>query len=119
MNTCWIVQENPRLNVVSARNFGHLEVIFKSRQQVLISGQEMIEEARYKLRNFAQDDYVLLMGDPALIAIVAVVLAQKHSTFKALKWDRQEQTYYEILLPFSTKGERHGEGRANRTDNPD
>jgi len=50
-----------------------------------------------KLSKFTDDDYLLLAGDPAGIAIASALAAQHNmGRFKVLKWDRLEQRYYPL-----------------------
>ena len=49
------------------------------------------------LKNYTEDDYLLLSGDPAIIGVVcALVSDTTNGKYKLLKWDRQEKTYYPI-----------------------
>ena len=55
------------------------------------------------LSKFTDEDYLLLAGDPAGIAIASALAAQNNmGRFKVLKWDRLEQRYYplEVNLNF-------------------
>ena len=44
-------------------------------------------------------DYLLLIGDPAIIAVAAAAAAKiNNGRFKVLKWDRDDKTYYDIEI---------------------
>ncbi len=49
-----------------------------------------------KLIDFNDDDYLLLVGDPAAIGLCCAVAAAINGRFTVLKWDRQEMTYYPV-----------------------
>ena len=50
-----------------------------------------------KLKDFSDDDYILCLGDPSIIATVAVVAASMNrNRFKMLKWDRYLKKYYPV-----------------------
>ena len=52
-----------------------------------------------KLKNFTEDDYLLLNGDPAIIGVTCAIASEMtNGKFKLLKWDRQEKTYYPIEI---------------------
>ena len=54
---------------------------------------------KQELKNFNDDDYLLLIGDPAIIAVAAAVAAKvNNGFFKVLKWDRDDKTYYDIEI---------------------
>ena len=77
--TVYIVQEMRGRNVTDATNFR-------------------------MLANFSDDDYLLLTGDPAAIALAAAVAARHNSgRFKMLKWDRQEAKYFPLSANLNTK----------------
>ena len=63
--TVFLVQENPYVNVLSAEEYGKIEVLFESGQQIMFSPQPAIKKLRRKLRNFDDNDHLLMMGDPA------------------------------------------------------
>ena len=57
------------------------------------------QKLRKELSTFCDDDYLLLIGDPAIIALAgAVVSEMNRGKFKVLKWDRDEKRYYDIEI---------------------
>jgi hypothetical protein len=56
-------------------------------------------------------DYLLFIGDPTAMSIVAVVAAQRNNgRFKCLKWDKRERRYIPIQIDFNNafkKGESY------------
>ena len=64
------------------------------------------EESISKLKNFTQEDYLLLTGDPAIIGVAcSVVSNMTNGKYNLLKWDRQEKMYYPIKINLYEKGE--------------
>ena len=65
----------------------------------------------FKIVNFNDDDYLLLTGDPAAIALAAAVAARQNGgRFKMLKWDRQTAKYFPLSANLNIKlGEVNGE----------
>ena len=54
---------------------------------------------RHTLRNFNEDDYLLLIGDPVAIGVaVHFALLTNGNKAKILKWDNREFKYYPIQL---------------------
>jgi hypothetical protein len=62
------------------------------------------------LKDFSQDDYLLLTGDPAIIGVACSVVSDlTGGQYKLLKWDKQERLYYPIELNIYNKGDNYGE----------
>jgi hypothetical protein len=95
----YVVQEDPKKNLSPAMKFGEI-VILCPFGQVNFDPSEIIETVGDKLEHFnAEEDYLLLVGDPTLIAICSALTGLYTSgIFKVLKWDRQEHIYYPIHL---------------------
>ena len=48
-------------------------------------------------KNFSDDDYLLLVGDPSIIgACCAIASRYNNGRYKVLKWDRLERRYFPI-----------------------
>ena len=67
--------------------------------------QDMEAEAASVLKDFNfKEDYLLLAGDPAAIAVCVATVSAMAATrdepvaFKCLKWDRKEEGYYIIEI---------------------
>ena len=49
------------------------------------------------LKDFNDNDYLLLSGDPQIIFMVGAIISKvNNGKAKSLKWDRQEQIYYPL-----------------------
>lgn len=93
MSNVFIVQENPRLNMTPAMQYGALTEIFPCKE-LKVSSTDLAKVARMKLGNFdPAADYILFTGDPVAIAIVAGVLFESHAYFRALKFESYTGTY--------------------------
>ena len=93
-------------NVRSADKFGDLEVMLPDRKQLIFSAGPLVVELRQKLRDFSDNDYLLLIGDPAIIAVAGAIASENNNgRFKVLKWDRNEMKYYDIEIDLRGKHE--------------
>jgi|TARA_R100000995_G_C3473448_1_gene119567 hypothetical protein len=102
----YLVQENPYVNVLSAGEYGDIEILFDSGQQIMFSPQPAIKKLRRKLKSFCDDDYLLMMGDPAAMGIACCIAADiNRGRFKILKWDKKERKYYPVSININEKGE--------------
>jgi len=98
MSTVYIIQEMGR-NVRSAEKFGDLKVMLPDNKQIVLSAGPLTFKLKQELKNFSDDDYLLLMGDPTLIGVACAVASEiNRGKFKVLKWDRDEKTYYSIEI---------------------
>jgi len=102
----YLVQENPYVNVLSAEEYGQIEILFDSGQQIMFSPQPAIRKLRRKLKDFCDEDYLLMMGDPAAMGIACCIAADiNRGRFKILKWDKKERRYYPVSININEKGE--------------
>ena len=108
MAKVFIVQETMRHNVLPAQQFGELVFMLPSHIQVGFSPGPTVAKMKRFLREFTDDDFLLLIGDPAAMSIAAAIAAMyNNGRFKVLKWDKMEMKYYPIAVDVSQKGERY------------
>ncbi len=100
--TVYVVQEVPGRNLVPANKYGDLELLLPAKTNLMLSTGPEVNRLKRKLLDFSDDDYLLLMGDPAAIGICCAIAAQKNGRYSVLKWDRQHMTYYPVF--FSLRG---------------
>ena len=104
--TVFLVQENPYISVLSAADYGEIVVLFESGQQIMFSPQPAIRKLKRKLKDFNDDYYLLMMGDPAAMGIACCVAAEMNrGKFNILKWDKKAQRYYPVSVNLNEKGE--------------
>jgi len=101
--TVYITHEMRGRNISNALEYGVLKVILPAEMQVIenpIQKKIIIEMIEEILKDFNDDDYLLLSGDPACIGICFGVAAlNNNGKVKLLKWDRHEEAY----LPLDIK----------------
>ena len=104
--TVFVVQEVKGRNILSAEKFGTLELLLPEGSQLVLSTGPTVRRLRYKLRNFNDDDYLLLIGDPSAIGIACSIAATNNrGKFKCLKWDKREYKYYPVEVNLNERGE--------------
>jgi len=75
--------------------------LFPERTQVYFDSSEAIKRVHDRLTadNFTEDDFIILNGDPVLIAFVTAIAADyTDGRLKVLKFDRRENTYVPIEI---------------------
>ena len=104
--TVFLIQENPYINVLSAQEYGDIVLLFESGQQIMFSPQPAIKKLRRKLKDFDDNDYLLMMGDPAAMGIACCIASDiNRGRFKILKWDKIQKRYYSVSVNIYEKGE--------------
>ena len=111
-STVYVIQEiagtkrgAPRINIMGASRYGKFKFLLPEMSQIIFSPGPLIFKLRNGLKNYTLKDYLLLTGDPAIIAVTGAVVSDLTSgNFKLLKWDRQEKTYYPIEVNIHHKG---------------
>jgi hypothetical protein len=86
-------------NILPAQAFGELVFLLPPTLQITFSPGPIVVRMERHLQGFTDDDFLLLIGDPAAMA-AAGALAAKHNNgkFKLLKWDKREMKYYPIQV---------------------
>ena len=96
--TVYVLQEMGR-NIRSAEKFGDLKVCLPDNRQMILSSGPLTFKLKQELKDFNDKDYLLLIGDPAIIAIAGAIASEMNrGKFKVLRWDRNESRYYDIEI---------------------
>ena len=104
--TVYVLQEMGR-NIRSAEKFGDLKVVLPDNKQIVLSSGPLTFKLKHELKDFNDKDYLLLMGDPAIIAVAGAVVSDVNGgKFKVLKWDRDEKKYYDIEIDLRGRNEQ-------------
>ena len=104
--TVYVLQEMGR-NIRSAEKFGDLKVVLPDNKQIVLSSGPLTFKLKHELKDFNDKDYLLLMGDPAIIAVAGAVVSDVNGgRFKVLKWDRDEKKYYDIEIDLRGRNEQ-------------
>jgi hypothetical protein len=108
----FVVSESGKHNIAPALDYGEIVVVLPPNQsQVVFSSGPTVTRIKRVLEGFSDDDYLLFIGDPTAIAIMATVAAAKnHGRYKCLKWDKQERRYLPIQVDIfpNTRGDDDG-----------
>lgn len=54
---------------------------------------------REKLRDITEDDWLVAVGDPSMIAAASVIMFKKTGKLRLLKWDRVQAIYLPVEIP--------------------
>ena len=111
--TVYVIQEvagtkagNPKINIMGASNYGNFKFLLPEFSQMIFSPGPLVYKLRQGLKNFTNNDHLLLTGDPALIGVACSIVSDiTGGKYKLLKWDKQESKYYPISINLYEKGE--------------
>ena len=96
----------PKINIMSAREYGEFNFLLPEFSQIIFSPGPLVFKLRKLLKDYTEDDHLLLTGDPAIIGIACSIVSDiTNGKFNLLKWDRQEKMYYPLKINLYEKGE--------------
>lgn len=102
MNKVFVVQQQPGKNLIPAIKYGELVPLLNPQDQIIINSERAVKLIGDKLALFDDDDFLLLIGDPAAILIAGVMAAKvNNGIVNVLKWDRQTSEYYPVKIDFN------------------
>jgi len=112
-NTVYVIQEipgtqsgNPKINILGAAKYGEFKFLLPEFSQIIFSPGPLIFKLRKSLKDFSEEDYLLLTGDPAIIGVACSIVSDiTNGKYNLLKWDKQERQYYPIKINLHEKGE--------------
>ena len=96
----------PKINIIGAQKYGDFKFLLPEFSQMIFSPGPLIYKLRQGLKNFKENDHLLLTGDPALIGVACSIVSDiTNGKYNLLKWDKQERKYYPISINLYEKGE--------------
>lgn len=96
----YITQYDPRKNTLPAQDFGELVVVIEDPYaNMMIESEHILCCIKEKMKSYSINDYILCIGDPAIIVATAMVAGKNTGgEVNLLKWDRQERKYYPVKI---------------------
>ena len=96
----------PKINILGAAEYGTFKFLLPELSQMIFSPGPLIFKLRKGLKDYTNEDFLLLTGDPAIIGVACSIVADiTNGKFNLLKWDKQERKYYPIHINLFEKGE--------------
>jgi len=84
------------VNLKPAIEYGDVHILLQN-NQTMFATVPTIRTLRDKLHDFGDDDFILPVGDPVLMSMVAMVASDiNHGRVNYLKWDKKARRYYSI-----------------------
>jgi hypothetical protein len=87
----------PSFDMRSAEQFGELVACVPTDADFRVPLDELIAHLEKSLFKFSEDDYLIAIGDPLLIAAAAVICSMHtDGRMRMLRWHRVEQRYIQV-----------------------
>ena len=97
---------SPKINIMGAAKYGEFKFLLPEFSQIIFSPGPLIFKLRKALKDFKEEDYLLLTGDPAIIGVACSIVSDiTNGKYQLLNWDKQERKYYPIKINLHEKGE--------------
>tara|TARA_R110000787_G_scaffold10531_3_gene35691 strand:+ start:197 stop:565 length:369 start_codon:yes stop_codon:yes gene_type:complete len=98
-NKVFVAQENPRVDIISATKWGELIPLANFNDQLHLNTGRLVAQIKRKLKTFDDDDWLLAIGDPAIIGVAFAIASDFNSgRVNILKWDKIERIYYPVRI---------------------
>jgi|TARA_R100001163_G_C5047524_1_gene184691 hypothetical protein len=94
--TVYAIQEVKGRNLLPAAEFGEVQFLLPATSNIMFAPAPTVNRLRYALKDFTEDDYLLLIGDPLAIGVATAVANQHARKIKFLKWDNRQYKYYPV-----------------------
>ena len=96
----------PKINILGAAEYGTFKFLLPELSQMIYSPGPLIFKLRKGLKDYTNEEFLLLTGDPAIIGVACSIVSDITSgKFNLLKWDKQERKYYPIHINLFEKGD--------------
>jgi hypothetical protein len=93
---------NP-VDISPARAYGDLQIMFPPAHNLSVLSVPLVAQARTLLKDFTDDDYILAIGNPVMMAVVCAIAAElNNGRFRVLVWDKRDRNYIEYRV--NTRG---------------
>ena len=93
------VTQETSLDLVKATRFGELVALVPQNLNVVMNSVSVLNSLYDGLAGYTPNDFLLPTGDPVIIGLAFTVAAEiSRGHLRVLKWDRQINDYYSVLL---------------------
>jgi hypothetical protein len=90
-------KRRPVIDVSPARQYGDVKLLIEDDTMYDLNDtfkfQKLVDIMADGMRKSMEDDYVVAVGDPALIAACTTIQIQRHGKARVLRWHKQLSRY--------------------------
>lgn len=107
MPKVYVTQATPH-DLAVASNYGELVVVLKQAKDQTFAPQPVLRFLKQELKDFTDDDYLLLVGDPIAMALAVNTAAEANNgRVKLLKWSKKHNCYYPVEVDLYDRPPTH------------
>jgi hypothetical protein len=107
MPKVYVTQATPHDLAVATR-YGDLVVLLKQAKDQTFAPQPVFRMLKRELKDFTDEDYLLLVGDPIAIALAVNAASQANDGHvKLLKWSKRHECYYPVEIDLYDRQPSH------------
>lgn len=93
----YVVQDVKGKDLSPALRYGDLKLLLEDWPNITMSTGPTVRRLRKALKDFSDQDYLLLVGDPIAIGLACAIAADiNQGKVKLLKWENREGLYYAL-----------------------
>ncbi len=108
MPKVFITQATPH-DLAPATVYGELVILLKQAKDQTFAPQPVLRMLKQQLKDFSDQDFLLLVGDPVAMALAVNAAAQvNNGRVKLLKWSKRHERYYPIEVDLYDRSPNHG-----------
>ena len=94
MPRVFVAQKSLGKNLTPALEYGDIVIVFEVMENVADDLDRCTLYARNVMKDFNENDYIILMGSPvAMLAVAMIADKMSPNGFKVLEWDKQSFRY--------------------------
>ena len=84
-------------DLTQAASYGEIEIMLKQARDQTFAPQPVFRQLKNCLKDFTDNDYLLLIGDPIAMALAVNAAGQANNgRVKLLKWSKKHEQYYPV-----------------------
>ncbi len=100
----------PTVSINAAKAFGEIKVMLPPEASRLEPGA-MVDLLCAAMADYGEQDYILALGNPVLIAIAAILADRASSPLRMLQWDKVSRNYQLMEVQLDSNGNEEEERR--------
>ena len=108
--TIFVTQDDGHKDFSKAEIYGKLRFVFPYRPSK--DNSVLVDHARFVMKDYQPGDYILIVGNPKLTAIMFAAALEVADEVQFIQWDRHTMSYQVEVVPFYDEEEPANRGVA-------
>jgi hypothetical protein len=113
MSIVYVTQATPH-DLAAATQFGWLKILLKQAKDQTFAPQPVFRFLKNELKDFSDNDYLVLVGDPVAMALAVNAAGQANNgRVRLLKWSQKHARYCPIEIDLHDRSTTQNYGETN------